>query len=72
MAMKSSPLLRLWRDKRGATFIECGLVAAAIAVPLVLALNGLGAGRNVAYSSLPSSNVSTDQLDELNLAREPH
>lgn len=68
--MKSSSRLRFWRDKRGATFIEYSLIAAAISVPLVLAMNGLHANRGITCSSSPSLNVSTDQLDKLGSTRE--
>lgn len=35
-------LLRLWRDARGATAIEYGMIAALIAVAAVAAFQGLG------------------------------
>ncbi|NOJ50110.1 Flp family type IVb pilin [Bradyrhizobium sp. WSM 1744] len=65
--MKSSPLLRFWRDKAGASSIEYALIAAGISTTLVLALNVLASNRNVDCSSSPSSNVSTRQFDKLNL-----
>ncbi|MFB9263090.1 Flp family type IVb pilin [Bradyrhizobium erythrophlei] len=68
--MKSSPFLRFWSVKTGATSIEYGLIAVAISIPLILALNGLRTNRNVDCSSSPLSNLSTDQLDKLDAARE--
>lgn len=69
IAMKSSHLVRFWRDKAGASSIEYGLIAAGISV--ALALTVLVTNRNVACSSSPSPNVSTRQLDKLDLVREP-
>jgi pilus assembly protein Flp/PilA len=35
-------LLKLWRDESGATAIEYGLLAAAIALAIIAILNGIG------------------------------
>ena len=35
-------LLRFWQDESGATAIEYGLIAAAIAIAIILIINGLG------------------------------
>ena len=37
------PLLRLFRDERGATAIEYGLVAGLISVTIMMTMQGLGA-----------------------------
>lgn len=69
IAMKSSHLMRFWRDTAGASSIEYGLIAAGISV--ALALTVLVTNRNVACNSSPSPNVSMRQLDKLDLVREP-
>ncbi|OSI68549.1 Flp family type IVb pilin [Bradyrhizobium canariense] len=68
--MKSFPLMRVWRDKAGATSVEYGLIVAGISATLVLGLTVLGTNSNVASSSSPSPNVSARQLDKLDLVRE--
>jgi pilus assembly protein Flp/PilA len=35
-------LLKFWQDEAGATAIEYGLIAAAIAIAIILIINGLG------------------------------
>ncbi|MES5486334.1 hypothetical protein QMZ05_26560 [Bradyrhizobium sp. INPA03-11B] len=68
--MKSSPFLRLWLDKTGALLIVYGMIAAAVSIFLVLALNGFGSNRGDVYN--PSSpGAPAGPLDKLKLAREP-
>lgn len=43
MICMSQPILqRLWRDQRGATAIEYGLIAALIAIGIIAGVRGLG------------------------------
>jgi pilus assembly protein Flp/PilA len=43
MIRMSQPILqRLWRDQRGATAIEYGLIAALIAIGIIAGVRGLG------------------------------
>ncbi|MCA1395670.1 Flp family type IVb pilin [Bradyrhizobium sp. BRP56] len=39
--MRSFAFQRFWPNKTGATSVEYGLIAVAVSVPLILALNGL-------------------------------
>ena len=48
-------LINLWRDTRGATAIEYGLIAALIAVAAIAAMQGLGNRLKTTFS-----NVSTN------------
>ncbi|HEX2139054.1 MAG TPA: Flp family type IVb pilin [Woeseiaceae bacterium] len=42
----------LWRDERGATAIEYGLIAALIAVALIAAISGMGTGLSNKYTGI--------------------
>ena len=54
MGFAMRKLLHLIRDRKGATAIEYGLIAALIAVAAIAAMQGLGASLNTTFS-----NVST-------------
>jgi pilus assembly protein Flp/PilA len=45
-------LARFWKDQRGATAIEYGLIAAGISVAIIVAVNGLGTELNTTFSSV--------------------
>ena len=51
-------LSRLWRDRRGATAIEYGLIAALIAVAAIAAMQGLGNRLKTTFTNV-SSNMKT-------------
>ena len=48
-------LLKFWRDESGATAIEYGLIAAAIALAIISAINGMGTKLNAKFTSINSS-----------------
>ena len=48
-------LLTLWRDSRGATAIEYGLIAALIAVAAIAALKGLGNNLKSTFNNVASN-----------------
>ena len=54
MGTDMSKFLQLLRDKKGATAIEYGLIAALIAVAAIAAMQGLGTSLNQTFT-----NVST-------------
>ncbi len=45
-------IARFFRDERGATAIEYGLIAAGISVAIIAVVNGLGTKLNGSFSSL--------------------
>ncbi|QOZ29659.1 Flp family type IVb pilin [Bradyrhizobium sp. CCBAU 51753] len=69
--MRSFAFLRFWPDNTGATSIEYGLIAVAISVPLIFALNSLRTNHNADCSSAPALSVSTGQFGKRDPAREP-
>ncbi|BBC02256.1 MULTISPECIES: Flp family type IVb pilin [Bradyrhizobium] len=69
--MRSFAFQRFWPNKTGATSIEYGLIAVAVSVALILALNGLRANYNADCSAVPARSVSTGEFDKMDLAREP-
>ncbi len=48
-------LLNLWRDTRGATAIEYGLIAALIAVAAIAAMQGLGNRLKTTFTNVSSN-----------------
>ena len=48
-------LLTLWRDTRGATAIEYGLIAALIAVAAITAMQGLGNQMKKTFTNVTSN-----------------
>jgi pilus assembly protein Flp/PilA len=45
-------LARFWRDRSGATAIECGPIAAGISITIVAVVGTIGTQFNATYSSL--------------------
>jgi len=43
---------RFWADQSGATAIECGLIAAGIALAIIAVVNGLGTKLNTKFTSI--------------------
>lgn len=52
-------LLMLWRDVRGATAIEYGLIAALIAVAAIAAMQGLGNQMKKTFTNVTSNMKAT-------------
>lgn len=50
---------KLAEDKKGATAIEYGLIAALIAVAAIAAMQGLGSQLNTTFSTTSSAMVTT-------------
>ncbi|AXJ95287.1 MULTISPECIES: Flp family type IVb pilin [unclassified Sphingomonas] len=50
-----TPFHRLRRDRRGATAIEYGLIAALIAVAAIAAMKGLGGKLQMTFSNVSSN-----------------
>ncbi len=46
---------RFWRDERGATAIEYGLIAAGISLAIIATVNNLGKALSTKFSSISSS-----------------
>ena len=46
---------KIMRDKKGATAIEYGLIAALIAVAAITAMQGLGSSLNTTFSNISTS-----------------
>jgi pilus assembly protein Flp/PilA len=46
---------RFWADQSGATAIECGLIAAGIALAVIAVVNGLGTTLNTKFTSINGS-----------------
>lgn len=49
-----SKLYAFFRDERGATAIEYGLIAAGISVAIIAVVNGLGTQLNTTFSGISS------------------
>ena len=50
-----STILRFVRDKKGATAIEYGLIAAGISVAIITAVGSLGSGLNTTFTSVQTA-----------------
>ena len=48
-------LRSLFRDKRGVTAVEYGLIAAAIAVLIIAGIRGIGGGVSTTFGTISSS-----------------
>jgi pilus assembly protein Flp/PilA len=53
-----SMIRRFFRDEKGATAIEYGLIAAGIAIVIIAAVNGVGQQLNTTFTSISSSLAS--------------
>lgn len=47
-----SKLVAFWKNERGATAIEYGLIAAGISIAIIAAVNGLGTTLNADFKSV--------------------
>ena len=53
-AMKSL-ISKFFQDESGATAIECGLIAAGIAIAIITAVNGVGSALNTNFGTISTS-----------------
>jgi pilus assembly protein Flp/PilA len=53
-----SMIRRFFRDEKGATAIEYGLIAAGIAIVIIAAVNGVGQQLNTTFTSISGSLAS--------------
>ncbi len=54
-------LIAFWRDERGATAIEYGLIAAGISVAIIAVVNALGTQLKSTFSSVSASLANAGQ-----------
>jgi pilus assembly protein Flp/PilA len=50
-----STILRFFRDEKGATAIEYGLIAAGISVAIIAVVQGLGSSLNTTFTSVQTA-----------------
>jgi pilus assembly protein Flp/PilA len=48
-------LLRFFREERGATAIEYGLIAAGISIAIIVAVTNLGSALNTTFTSVSTA-----------------